>query len=177
MMAVRSTRRRVLVVDEAVNPIWRSMLEAYVSSLDLEIKTVSQQNGCSDMDALMAATDATCAAVIVQNPNFFGAVADYTALFAKARSNKAFGVISVYPVMPAIDGVTLHHKGLNFLRPDLMLDFVSISERPMNPSITRENGIPSYWMGISHPAKGAIFAPCASCQAVRGVRRSDMESP
>ena len=33
--------------------------------------------------------------------------------------------------MPAIDGVTLHHKGLNFLRPDLMLDFVSISERPM----------------------------------------------
>ncbi|WP_022659600.1 aminomethyl-transferring glycine dehydrogenase subunit GcvPA [Desulfovibrio desulfuricans] len=102
MMAVRSTRRRVLVVDEAVNPIWRSMLEAYVSSLDLEIKTVPQQNGCSDMDALMAATDTTCAAVIVQNPNFFGAVADYTALFAKARSNKAFGVISVYPVMQSV---------------------------------------------------------------------------
>ncbi|MBD8896694.1 aminomethyl-transferring glycine dehydrogenase subunit GcvPA [Desulfovibrio desulfuricans] len=102
MMAVRSTRRRVLVVDEAVNPIWRSMLEAYVSSLDLEIRIVPQQNGCSDMDALMAATDATCAAVIVQNPNFFGAVADYTALFAKARSNKAFGVISVYPVMQSV---------------------------------------------------------------------------
>ena len=102
MMAVRSTRRRVLVVDEAVNPIWRSMLEAYVSSLDLEIRIVPQQNGCSDMDALMAAADATCAAVIVQNPNFFGAVADYTALFAKARSNKAFGVISVYPVMQSV---------------------------------------------------------------------------
>ena len=102
MMAVRSTRRRVLVVDEAVNPIWRSMLEAYVSSLDLEIRTVAQQNGCSDMDALMAAIDDTCAAVIVQNPNFFGAVADYTALFAKARSHKAFGVISVYPVMQSV---------------------------------------------------------------------------
>lgn len=102
MMAVRSTRRSLLVVDEAVNPIWRAMLEAYVSSLDLEIKTVLQKNGCSDMDALMAATDDKCAAVIVQNPNFFGAVADYTALFAKARSHKAFGVISVYPVMQSV---------------------------------------------------------------------------
>ena len=102
MMAVRATRRRVLVVDEAVNPIWRDMLAAYTSSLDLEIKTVAQQNGCSDMDALMAAVDNTCAAVMVQNPNFFGAVADYTALFAKARSQMAVGVISVYPVMQSV---------------------------------------------------------------------------
>ena len=102
MMAVRATRRRVLVIDEAVNPIWRDMLVAYTSSLDLEIKTVAQKNGCSDMDALMAAVDNTCAAVMVQNPNFFGAVADYTALFAKARTQKAFGVISVYPVMQSV---------------------------------------------------------------------------
>jgi hypothetical protein len=33
--------------------------------------------------------------------------------------------------MPAIDGVTLHHKGLNYLRPELLLDFVTISEQPM----------------------------------------------
>ena len=102
MTAVRSTRRRVLVVDEAVNPIWRAMLASYTSSLDLEIKTVGQQNGLSRMDALMDAVDGSCAAVIVQNPNFFGAVADYTELFAKARSQKAFGVISVYPVMQSV---------------------------------------------------------------------------
>ncbi|WP_434636004.1 dTDP-glucose pyrophosphorylase [Klebsiella sp. I138] len=29
--------------------------------------------------------------------------------------------------MPEIDGVTLSFKGLNFLRPELMLDFVSVS--------------------------------------------------
>ena len=34
-------------------------------------------------------------------------------------------------VMPAFDGVTLHHKGLNYLRPELLLDFVTISEQPM----------------------------------------------
>lgn len=35
MMAVRATRRRVLVVDEAVNPIWRVMLASYISTLTL----------------------------------------------------------------------------------------------------------------------------------------------
>ena len=29
-------------------------------------------------------------------------MADYTALFAKARSHKTFGVISVYPVMQSV---------------------------------------------------------------------------
>ena len=86
---MRATRRRVLVVDEAVNPIWRVMLGTYMSSLDLELKTVRQRDGVSDMDALMAAVDDNCAAVLVQNPNFFGAVADYTELFAKARAHKA----------------------------------------------------------------------------------------
>ncbi|EHM48643.1 MAG: dTDP-glucose pyrophosphorylase [Yokenella regensburgei] len=33
--------------------------------------------------------------------------------------------------MPAIDGVTIPHKGLNYLRPELLLDFVSISPQPV----------------------------------------------
>lgn len=33
--------------------------------------------------------------------------------------------------MPAIDGVTVTHKGLNFLRPEIALDFVSISSSPL----------------------------------------------
>jgi len=102
MMAVRATRRRVLVVDEAVNPIWRAMLASYTSSLDVEIKTVPQSNGCSDVNALLAAIDDVSAAVIVQNPNFFGVVADYAAVFAKAHEHKTFGVISVYPVMQSV---------------------------------------------------------------------------
>ena len=102
MMAVRGSRRRVLVVDECINPIWRIMLGTYVSGLDLEVRLVRQKNGMSDMAALMAATDDNCAAVLVQNPNFFGAIADYTELFAKARSHKAWSVISVYPVMQAV---------------------------------------------------------------------------
>ena len=102
MMAVRATRRKKLVVDQCINPIWRAMLETYSSSLDITLVTVPHKDGLSDMEGLKAAVDATCAAVLVQNPNFFGAVADFSELFAHARACKALGVISVYPVMQSV---------------------------------------------------------------------------
>lgn len=102
MMAVRTTKKRKLVVDEAVNPFWRAMLATYTANLNLEIHTVPQRNGESDQEALLAAVDSHCAAVVVQNPNFFGVVDDYTALFAHARSHKALGILAVYPVLQAV---------------------------------------------------------------------------
>lgn len=102
MMAVRHTKRRVLVVDESVNPIWRRMLDTYTGNVDVEIRTIAHAGGRPDMAALKAAIDSSCAAVLVQNPNFFGAVEDFTELFAHARAQKALGVISVYPVMQSV---------------------------------------------------------------------------
>lgn len=107
MMAIRHTRRKKLIVDEAVNPIWRIMLHSCTANLDMEIVTVPHKNGTSDKAALMAAQigvgdSSDCAAVIVQNPNFFGVVDDYTELFAHAHSKGVLGILSVYPVMQAV---------------------------------------------------------------------------
>lgn len=102
MMAVRQTKRRKLVIDAAVNPIWRSMLVTCIANLDLELVTVPQKAGCSDKAALAAATTTDCAALIVQNPNFFGVIEDYSELFAHAAAHKALSIISVYPVMQAV---------------------------------------------------------------------------
>lgn len=102
MMAVRATKRRKIIIDEALSPIYRTMLDTYAINLDVELVTVPHTSGQSNMEALKAAVDTTCAAVIVQNPNFFGAIADYTELFLHAKSQKALGVISVYPVMQAV---------------------------------------------------------------------------
>lgn len=102
MMAVRSNKRRKLVIDEAVSPIYRTMLASYTSNLALDLVTVPHVNGKSDKAALKAAIDNTCAGVVVQNPNFFGAIDDYTELFAHARANKSLSIISVYPVMQSL---------------------------------------------------------------------------
>lgn len=102
MMAARQTRKHVWIVDEAINPIWRKMLATYGANQNVQIVTVPHSNGISDKNALMKAIDDNTAAVMVQNPNFFGAIDDYTEIFAKAKEHKALGVISVYPVMQAV---------------------------------------------------------------------------
>lgn len=102
MMSVRHSRKHVWIVDEAINPIWRKMLATYSANQNVQIVTIPHQNGVSDKTALMNAIDDNTAAIMVQNPNFFGAVDDYSEVFAKAKEHKALGVISVYPVMQAV---------------------------------------------------------------------------
>lgn len=102
MMAVRARKRKKLVIDESVNPIYRQMLATHIDNVDVELVTVPHTNGLSDVEALKAAIDKDCAAVVVQNPNFFGNVQDFTDLFEHAHANKALGIISVYPVMQSV---------------------------------------------------------------------------
>ncbi len=102
MMAARQTKRKKMVYDETINPIWRRMMQDYCAYLDVDLVEVPHKNGRPDIAALKAAVDGDCAAVIVQNPNFFGYIEDFTELFAHAKSQKALAVISVYPVMQAV---------------------------------------------------------------------------
>jgi glycine dehydrogenase subunit 1 len=102
MMAVRHTRRTRIVISESVNPIYRVMLDSYTTNLNLELVTVPHTGCRTDMDAMLAALNADTAAVIVQNPNFFGTIQDFTALFSKARELKIVSVISTYPVLQSV---------------------------------------------------------------------------
>lgn len=102
MMAVRATRRARLLVDETVNPLYREMLATLSANLDLDIVIVPHRHGTADAQALEAALDDSTAAVIVQNPGFFGSVGDFSPLFAKARAHGAKGILLVNPVMQSV---------------------------------------------------------------------------
>ena len=103
MMAVRAGRKRKkIVIDESVNPFYREMVDTYTDNIDIDIVVVPHTEGLSNLEALKAAIDSDCAAVVVQNPNFFGNVQDFTELFEHAHANKAAGIISVYPVMQSV---------------------------------------------------------------------------
>ena len=102
MMGVRATKRRRIVLDEALNPLYRTMLATLTANLDVELVTVPHKKGVSDMDALKAAAGTDAACVVVQNPNFFGAVADYSDLFASAKKNGAVSILAVYPLMQSV---------------------------------------------------------------------------
>ncbi|CCH48022.1 aminomethyl-transferring glycine dehydrogenase subunit GcvPA [Pseudodesulfovibrio piezophilus] len=102
MMAVRKTKRRKIIVSEALNPIYRVMLGSYTSNLDMEFVTVPHKDGMTDIEGLKTAIDGETAALLVQNPNFFGSINDFTDLFTVCRENKAVSIISSYPVLQTL---------------------------------------------------------------------------
>lgn len=102
MMAMRATKRTRLLVDECVNPIYREMLATLSANVGAEITLIPHKNGQPDMSGFEAALNDKTAAVIVQNPGFFGTVQDFTDLFAKAHEKKAKAIMLANPVLLSV---------------------------------------------------------------------------
>jgi glycine dehydrogenase subunit 1 len=98
MMAVRLTGRRRIVMDGGVSPIYRKILRTYTTNLDLEFAETSVVHGRCDREKISALMNEETAAVILQNPNFFGAIDDHTDIAAMAHERGILVVQSVYPI-------------------------------------------------------------------------------
>lgn len=97
-MSCRLTGRKKVVMDSGVSPIYRKMIHAYTRNLDLEFVESPVVHGQTDRPVLLNLVDDKTAAVILQNPNFFGAIDDHSDIVAKVHGHGALVVESVYPV-------------------------------------------------------------------------------
>ena len=98
MMALRVTGRNKILVDACVSPFARDVLKTYLFNLDVEVVTLQPLQGALDRQAVSRLLDDTVAGVLVQNPNFFGTVDDFTALADEIHAKGALLIASVYPV-------------------------------------------------------------------------------
>ena len=98
MMALRVTGRGRILLDGAVNPFHRAIVRTYLANLPVEIVELPPVNGMLDRQSLAGKLDDRCAAVMVQNPTFFGCVADYSDLAAQVHKSGALLVSAVYAV-------------------------------------------------------------------------------
>ncbi len=98
MMALRITGRNRIVVDSAVNPIYRNMLNSYTSNLSIDFAQVDTSDCRINREKLKAAMDDDTAAVIVQNPNFFGAIDDFSDVADMAHEKGSLLIVSAYPL-------------------------------------------------------------------------------
>jgi glycine dehydrogenase subunit 1 len=98
MMAVRLTGRKKIIVDSGVSLIYRTMLYTYTSNLAIEFVETPVVHGSSCREDVFNQIDDKTAAVIVQNPNFFGAVDDFSDIVECVHSKGALAIASVYPV-------------------------------------------------------------------------------
>jgi glycine dehydrogenase subunit 1 len=98
LMAIRITDRRKIIMDGGVSPIYRKILKTYTSNLDIEFLETPVVHGQSDRQAMKKILDDETAAVIIQNPNFFGAIDDHSDIVELAHEKGALVIASVYPI-------------------------------------------------------------------------------
>jgi glycine dehydrogenase subunit 1 len=98
MMAVRKTRRKKLIVCTSVSPIYRIMLKSYTINLHLDLV----ETDASDPEELEKLLDQDTAGLILQNPDFFGVLHDYSPHFQAAHEHKALGILSCNPIALAV---------------------------------------------------------------------------
>ena len=98
MMALRITGRNKVIVDDSINPIYRVMIHSYTRNLQIDLAETHCVDGLANRDEILARLDDDTAAIIVQTPNFFGCIDDFTDLAEAAHKKGALLVVSCYPV-------------------------------------------------------------------------------
>lgn len=99
VMAVNQTRRKRVVFDSSLNPHYRQVLAGYGKNALIDTGEIpySVEPGGNE-SALAAELDGQTAAVIVQYPDFFGRISDFSALAQKAHDNKSLLIMVCNPL-------------------------------------------------------------------------------
>jgi len=98
MMAIRITGRDKVIMDGGVSPIYRKILNTYTHHLSYQFEETPVVHGQSSREEIYRRLDKNTAAVILQNPNFFGAIDDLTDIIERAHQVGALAIVSVYPI-------------------------------------------------------------------------------
>ncbi len=98
MMAIRISSRNKIIMDGGVSPIYRKILKSYTTNLAIEFIETPVVHGQSDRSQIQKLLDNKTAALILQNPNFFGVIDDHSDLIKKAHDGGALAISSVYPI-------------------------------------------------------------------------------
>ena len=93
-VAKHATGRSKIVVTEATSPQVRQVIKTYAPGFGLEIVEVPHENGATDPDRVREAAE-DAAAVIFQQPNFFGILENAPELAAAAAGDGALPIAHV----------------------------------------------------------------------------------
>ena len=99
LMAIASTGRHgKVVVPESLHPEYRATIATYLENLPTEVVTLKTPGGIVDADILAETLDDTVAAVVLQQPNFFGCVEDADAVSKVVQDAGALLIAAFDPI-------------------------------------------------------------------------------
>jgi glycine dehydrogenase subunit 1 len=99
LMAMSHTGRHgKVVVPESLHPEYRATIATYLENLPTELVTLKTLGGVVDPDALADVLDDSVAAVVLQQPNFFGCVEDADAVSKVVKDAGALMIAAFDPI-------------------------------------------------------------------------------
>ena len=100
--ACGATRRSKVLISRAVNPYYRRVLQSYMEARDFAVEEIPLVEGKTDRAALEAALDEETAALLLQQPNFFGLLEEMEGLAERVHRCGALLVLSADPISLAL---------------------------------------------------------------------------
>lgn len=131
-LACAGGKKKKVLVPDTIHPEYLEIVKTYSISDHTQIEIIAGQDGVIDIEAMKAGIDKETAAVVVQQPNFFGNLEKVEELAEAIHQNKGVLIMAVDPISLAIlktpadygadivvgDGQSLGN-GLNFGGPYL----------------------------------------------------------
>ncbi len=98
-MALKTRKKAdTVLISETVHPNTLAVVETFFSDVDVKFKMIKSENYRTSLSDLKAQLDESVAAVLVQTPNFFGWVEDFTGFADAVHENKSLFIISSNPM-------------------------------------------------------------------------------
>ena len=88
-MAHNITNKNKIIVPKTIHPEYRKVVQTYCNMHNINYAEINYNNGIIDIEQLKKETDDSTAAVIIQNPNFFGCIENITEIEKIAKEKKA----------------------------------------------------------------------------------------
>jgi glycine cleavage system P protein (glycine dehydrogenase) subunit 1 len=98
LMSVAHTGRKKIVAAHPIHPLYLQVVRTYVHGQGFKVVEIPSRDGAADIDAVKRIVDDNVAAVMVQQPSFFGTLGDVFALGEIAHAKKALYVVDVNPI-------------------------------------------------------------------------------
>lgn len=98
IMACAQTGRTRIVLSAALHPEYRQVTATYLRAQGIELAVIPWEAGRTDLRAAAELCDARTAALIVQQPNFFGGVEDLAPFAEAAHRAGALFIVSADPI-------------------------------------------------------------------------------
>jgi len=98
LLAARHSRRKKILVSKSVNPVYVDVAITYAHYQGLEFEFIDLDEGATAVADLSGKLGADIAAVVIQNPNFYGGLEDLAAIKSSIEDQKTQLIAVVNPI-------------------------------------------------------------------------------